>query len=337
MSALVDLIAAHLATWDTPHVELAAFGTGDPHAIARAIDDACARVLGARVASARFYASSIAAVAGVVLDDARAVVVKVHQPDVAVAQLVAIARLRAHLPFAPRVLGDPIALVGGAHATIEELVDGARRDAREPATRRALAAGLHAIVTAARPHVATAELDGALAPPPDRLWPTPHSKLFDFEATRAGADHIDDVARAARDVIAPAGELVVAHADWRAEHVRFAPDEPRIVVAYDWDLRRDREPAIVGGAAHGFTADWSDENDRAQAPSLDDARGFVADYEAARGRAFDRDERRLCGATFAYACAYTARCGHALGIDDRAAPGTFGALVASHGARLLAL
>jgi hypothetical protein len=108
-----------------------------------------------------------------------------------------------------------------------------------------------------------------------------------------------------------------------------------IAVAYDWDsLARDREPALVGGCAHAFTADWTREG-RAQAPTLDEARAFVAEYEAARGRPFDRAERAACAATFAYACAYTARCGHALGRDERDAPGTFQHLVARHGRDLL--
>src|SRR2546421_338363 len=69
----------------------------------------------------------------------------------------------------------------------------------------------------------------------------------------------------------------------------------------------------------------------------DEARAFVADYEAARGRVFGADERRLCAAAFAYSCGYTARCGWAIAGDERGKSGTFQALVASHGARLLEL
>jgi len=340
MTALVDVIGAHLSTWGQlePHVELAAFGTAEPAEIARMIDATCARSLGGHVVGARFYQSSIGAVAGVELGDGRVVVVKVHQPDVPVECLRELARVRAHVPFAPRLLAGPITIATtGAYATIEAFADGERLDARAPATRRSLAFGFHAIVAAAQPLVAMSSLDVKMCGTPrERLWPRPHSKLFDFEATAAGAEYIDDVARAARSATEPCGELVIAHGDWRAEHVRFANDA--ICVAYDWDsLCRDREPAVVGYTAHAFTADWSDEANRAQAPTLDDARGFVADYETARGRAFDRVERRLCAASFTYACAYTARCGHALGVDERGIPGTFSALVATHGARLLEL
>ncbi|MCU0687336.1 MAG: hypothetical protein MUF34_34675 [Polyangiaceae bacterium] len=120
-----------------------------------------------------------------------------------------------------------------------------------------------------------------------RLWPTPYSKLFDFDATARGAEWIDDVAAAAR-AVAPAGAIVIGHADWRAEHVRFRGDT--VAVAYDWDsLARDRETALVGSCAHAFPANWAREG-RTQAPTLDEARAFVADYEAARGQPFGRDE-----------------------------------------------
>lgn len=333
-------IAADLATWapHPAHVELAIFGTDDARAIATLLDELCRAALGAPIAGARFYGSSIGSVAGVVVADGREVVVKSHQPATSAAQLRELIRVRAHLGGlgSPTVLAGP-APIGRGHAVIEVLVDrGAWADPHDPAVRRMLARGLHAIVDACRPLAAASTLEPMLLGtlPPDRLWPTPHSKLFDFEATAAGAAWIDEVAAAAREV-PRAGELVLGHADWRAEHVRIA--DGAIAVAYDWDsLARDREPALVGGCAHAFTADWTREG-RAQAPTLDEARTFVAEYEAARGRPFDRAERAACGATFAYACAYTARCGHALGGDERDAPGTFPHLVAQHGRALLAL
>ncbi len=338
MRPLADLIAAELATWSTPHVELAIYGTAEAGAIAAALEELCGAALGARVIGARFYGSSIGSVAGVVLEDGREVVVKAHQPGTSAAQLRELVRVRARLGAvgSPAVLAGPRPL-GAGHAVIEALVDtGAWADPHEPAVRRALARGLHAVVEAARPLAA----DSTLAPmmlaavPPDRLWPVPHSKLFAFEATARGAGWIDEVAAAAREP-RPAGELVIGHTDWRAEHVRLAGDA--IAVAYDWDsLARDREPAIVGECAHGFCADWT-RTGRAQAPALDEARAFVAEYEAARGRPFERDERAACAAMFAYACAYTARCGHAGGADERDVPGTFQHLVARHGRELLAL
>jgi hypothetical protein len=335
--ALVDVIAADLATWapHPPHVELAIYGTGDPAVIAAALSELVDRALGFPIASARFYGSSIGAVAGVTLADGRAVVIKVHQPTTTVAQLTELVRLRSHLETvgSPHVLAGPLSVARG-HAVLEAFADGTWRDPHEPVVRREFARGLHAIVDACRPLVATSTLAPMMFTASDQLWPTPHSKLFDFAATARGAEWIDEVARAAREV-PPAGEVVISHTDWRAEHARFTGD--RITVAYDWDsLARDREPALVGIVAHAFVADWSRDG-RAQAPTLDEARGFVADYEVSRGIAFTADERRYLAAIFAHTCAYTARCGHALGSDQRDTPGTFQHLVAQHGRALLAL
>ena len=336
---LARLIAAHLAEWDAPHVELAIHGSADPAAIAGAIDGFCRASLGAPVARARFYRSSIGAVAGLELTDGRAVVVKAHQPQVSRARLEETARLQQHLAarglLAPPVLAGPAPL-GRGHALAEAYVDrGAPADPHRPDIRRALAVSLRAVMKALEPFVAAPALPPMLLAPASisDLWPTPHSTLFDFEATRAGAVDIDDLAARARAAMAPAGDLVLGHSDWRAEHVRFEGAVP--VAAFDWDsLYLEREPAVVGANAHAFCADWS-RPDHVQAPTVDEARAFVAEYEAARGRRFDAEERRLCGATFAYAVAYTARCTHALGRDERGQAGTFQHLVAAHGADLL--
>jgi hypothetical protein len=85
-----------------------------------------------------------------------------------------------------------------------------------------------------------------------------------------------------------------------------------------------------------FCANWS-RDDIAQAPTLDEARAFIAEYERARGRPFTGEERRACGGGFAYAVAYTARCGHASGLDIRHQPGNHQHLIETHGAGLLDL
>jgi hypothetical protein len=234
------------------------------------------------------------------------------------------------------VLAGPSPL-GRGLAIAERYVDrGVARDAHEAAIRRALATSLHALVEALEPFIATSVLPLQLSSPPaGEIWPTPHSRLFDFEATRAGAVDIDSLAAEARSRVTSSGRIVLGHGDWRAEHVRFDGATP--VVAFDWDsLCKEAEPALVGFNAHGFCADWS-RADHAQAPTLDEARAFVNDYEVARGHPFADDERRLCGAAFAYSVAYTARCTHALGRDERRQPGTFQHLVATYGRGLLDL
>ena len=334
-------ITSHLAEWDTAHVELAIYGTADPPRIAGAIEEFCRRELASAPDETLFYQSSIGAVIGLRLLDGRRIVIKAHQPDWECRRLEEIARLQSTVAretgLAPDVLCMPTPL-GSGLATVEEYVDrGSIRNGHDPAVRRALAHSLHLIVERLAASAATSALPSSLltSTPANGLWPRPHSKLFDFDATHAGAGYIDEVAAAARAQMIPAGREVIGHTDWRAEHVRFDGDTP--TVAFDWDsLCKDREPALVGITAHMFCADWS-RDDVVQTPTLDEARAFVADYEAAAGKTFTRTERALCGAAFAYSVAYTSRCGHASGVDTRDQPGSFQHLIVSHGTELLHL
>lgn len=332
-NGLVPVIAASLAEWEVPHVELAVFGTADPAHIARQIEALCVATLRSPPREALFYQSSIGAVAGLRLEDGRRVVVKSHPPAASGAHLQEVLRLQSivgsKLGLAPRVLAGP-ELLGRGYAIIEELVDrGSIRDGHDAAVRNALAQSLHAIV-----ECLLAEYESSTLPysllfdwPRGRLWPQPHSKLFDFEATTEGAQYIDEVAAKALERMTPAGRAVIGHGDWRAEHVRFEGNIP--VVAFDWDsLCKTREAALVGSSAHMFCSDWSREG-QVQAPTMEEARAFVAAYEASRGGAFSREERNLCAATFAYAVAYTCRCGHSTGVDARNQPGNFQHLLAS--------
>ena len=268
-------------------------------------------------------------------------IVKAHQPDEAERVLGDLVRLQAHVAasngLAPRPLAGPLRHANG-FATIEEHDSrGSKANAHEPAVRRAIASSLNAGVRLLAPFAAESRLPPHLlgVRAGDALWPRPHSRLFDFEATRRGAEEIDALATMARERMRSAGPLVVGHGDWRVQHLRF--DAGRVVLAYDWQsICRTEEAALVGFAAHAFCADWSG-NDPRQAPTLDEARAFVADYEGARGVPFDREERSLCGAAFAYSVAYTTRCGHAGGYDGRGIPGTFHHLLVTHRAELLKL
>jgi hypothetical protein len=339
--SLEAVIREHLAEWDTPHVDLAIYGCADAKTIARSLDELCRRELGAPVRQALFYQASIGAVAGVELAHGRRVVIKAYQPDRTRARLAEVVRLQMHvhseLGFAPRVLAGPLPLARGL-ALVEEYADhGSSPDAHKPEVRRALASSLHAVIHALEPFVATSALGPQLLFPErsSALWPTPHSRLFDFEATREGAADIDALATSARARMVPAGRVVLGHGDWRAEHVRFVDNEP--VMAFDWDsLCTQHESALLGFTAHAFCADWS-RSGVAQAPSLEEARALVEDYERARSAPLEPAERALCAAAFAYSVAYTARCSHALGLNTRQAEGTFQHLVARHGEELLAL
>jgi hypothetical protein len=341
LAQLSAVIASSLAEWDVPHVELAIFGVAEPAHIAEQLRRVCRFELHSSPTKALFYRSSVGAAAGLELENGERVVVKAHQPANTREHLAEVVRLQrrveSKLRLAPKVLAGPVPF-GLGFATLEEFVArGAIRDGHDPVTRTGLARSLHAIVECLSTECEASTLrQGFLF---DRagegLWPTPHSKLFDFDATTEGAGYIDELAAKARARMIPAGRNVIGHSDWRAEHLRFEGSSP--TVAYDWDsLCKAREPALVGSAAHMFCSDWS-RDDHVQAPTLAEARAFVNDYETARGSPFTFEERALCAAMFAYAVAYTCRCGHASGVDARDAPGNFQHLLTGEGEGLFRL
>jgi len=340
VSTLESVIADHLAGWERAHVELAIYGSDDPRLIAEAIDQFCRRELGSSARKGLFYQSSVGAVAGVALVDGRSVVIKAHQSDWSAEQLLTVVTLQRHVAsacgLAPDVLAGPSPLGNGLAVVESFAVRGSIRDAHDPVIRARLAYELCRLIRCLESFAPAVELrPHVLAGSSHSLWPTPHSKLFDFDSTQRGAEYIDRIAREARERIQHVGRTVICHGDWRAEHVRFEGDE--VVVAFDWDsLCSVAEPWIIGITAHMFCADWS-RDDIAQAPTMAEARAFVGDYEAARGQAFTGEERRACGAAFAYSVAYTARCGHSAGLDIRSEPGNHQYLIATEGLRLLDL
>ena len=196
-------------------------------------------------------------------------------------------------------------------ATVQELLrTGDRGDGFRPAHRRAIAASLVELVELLAP--LKDELPGLLFffQPSDRLYPTPHSQLFDFEATSNGAEWIDAIAGRARSASVHAGPSVLAHADWRIEHLRFEND--RISASYDWEsLSPMPETQLVGLTASAYTTDWSSYAP-GRVPTLDAIPAFVADYERARGKPFSGDERVSILGMCVYAIAYGSRCQHSL-------------------------
>lgn len=301
----VAVIADYQRSWPGPWVEDEIFGTHEPADVAAALDEA----LGAPVAEILFYEVSVGVVAGVVLGDGRRLVLKAHRPNVSLEYLVAVAAVQRALGDAgfpaPRPLASPRAFRRGA-VTVEELRDtGERRDAHDPPVRVAMARALARLVELAYAFVGLDGLDGGMLDDPAGLWPEPHSRMFDFPATRAGTEWIDEYAARARDLGGARGAPVVGHGDWSVKHFRFLDDE--ITAVYDWDsLVRTDEPRVVGQAATTFPATWYVPVAVLATP--DEARAFVDEYEQARGRSFTRDERRRLASAASYVLAYGARC-----------------------------
>jgi hypothetical protein len=336
-----NVIAAYLVESDGLFVEHAIFNSADPTQIAQTVDAFCSTELGSAIAEYLFYESSQGSVIGLRLADNRRVVVKAHPPSQSLEFLAAVYGVQSHLANrgfpCPKPISGPTLLARG-YAVVEELVDdGIYRDAHNPAIRRAMAKTLFWLVdltqdlrylSGLRPGMLSRFLLR-------RLWPTPHSKIFDFEATAIGSEWIDRIASKARQNLlsSSAGEVVIGHTDWSVKHFRFVDDMVRVV--YDWDsLALEKEPVIVGDAARGFTMTW--HLDVPVAPTLDELWAFVEEYEAARGKPFTEAERATIGAAAAYALAYTARCENCFnpGATDYPA-GSFREALSDYGEALL--
>jgi len=310
---LAELIANSHARW-MPRVVEAIFGTNDPVSMAEALTEAVAATLAAPVIAAQFYEPRVGVVVGLELADGRAVVAKVHRATfVPLERLATIARVQTDLVAAgvpaPAPLAGPLVL-GNGWLTVEEHRDGDSADGYDPAVRRGMASALHDFVDAARPHAGSGVIGTWLGEPViDDLWPEPHDLRFDFPGTAAGAEWIDDAARAARaTLVAMALPDVVGHLDWRVQNLAFAGS--RVSAIYDWDsVGLVPEAALVGSASVIHPVDSRLEQPD-PLPTLDQLDGFVADYEAARGAQFDDDEREVLAAGQRWVASFGARCQH---------------------------
>lgn len=313
MDELAELIANSHAR-RMPRAVEAIFGTNDPVSVAEELTEAVAATLAVPVVDAEFYEPGVGIVVGLDLADGRAVVAKVHRATfVPLERLAAIARVQADLVAAgvpaPAPLAGPLVL-GNGWLTVEEHRDGDSADGCDPAVRRGMASALHDFVDAARPHAGSGWIGPWLGEPViDDLWPEPHDLRFDFLGTAAGAEWIDDAARAARATLAATAlPDVVGHLDWRVQNLAFAGS--RVSAIYDWDsVGLVPEAALVGSASVIHPIDWR-LGQPDPLPTLDQVDGFVADYEAARGAPFDGDESEVLAAGQRWVASYGARCQH---------------------------
>lgn len=317
MVAPSNVIAEWITKWSVLFVEQIVFETTDSDKIAAILDDFCQRELSSPVAEFLFFESSQGAVCGIELADGRRIVLKVHQCSRSLDFLHAVVQVQYYLihngyPCTRPLLG-PRPIANGT-AIVEALVDeGVYRDAHEPAIRRSMAEMLAWLVKLTWtpetiPGLQPSALDLRL--PVGVTWPTPHSKLFDFEATTAGAEWIDAIAQKTQAIkLQGAGQLVLGHTDWSVKHLRYVDERVRVI--YDWDsLALDKEPVIVGHAASSFT--YTEFFDIQRFPSDVESQAFIAEYEVARGKPFTTEERKTLNAAVIGGLAYGARCEHAL-------------------------
>ena len=289
--------------------------TADAGRIHQALAAFCAAHLGSALADVACCIFSVGAGFGLALEDGRRVFLKAWPAagsSEALDSVHTVQHALAEQGFpAPRVLVRPAPFMAGRASVMEWMDRGAQEDARRPALRRAMAATLARQIALAQPYV---DLPGLPRHgyPEGRAWGATHNALFDFDATAAGAEWIDDIAvAAARAARQGEGRRVLGHRDWRVQNMRFADDA--VSAVFDWDsLTVALEPEIVGMAAATFTRTDEIPVERAL-PTPADMAAFVTDYEAAAGRRFTAGEWRTAGASAMHLLAYTARCEHCYG------------------------
>jgi hypothetical protein len=299
-------------------IERDVLGTDHPREIAELFERFCVGMLGTRPLGALFYVASAGCVLGIHLESGEDIVVKVFQDRwgasllsavQAAQELVAAGGIPCALPLsAPaRFAADRNNL-----ALVETwLPDPGMLPGRSSRGRRISAGGLARQITLCSGMASDERLAQHPLRTPDRdLYPAPHSPLFDFAATAAGAEWIDELARRALSISQQTDDaLVVAHMDWSARNVRF--NEWGLLAVYDWDsVSLVGESTAVGQAA----MTWSVTADAGgtEFPEMDDVLAFVDDYDRAQGGDLTLDQLRAARASAIYSLAYTARCEHSL-------------------------
>ena len=323
MQPVLRVVEAHFERWagrGAGSVDRDVLGTDEPSQIAEIFQRFCIEQLGSSPVGGLFYAASAGCVLGVHLENGADVVIKAYQSRWNESFLAAVQNgeewaADGGIPC-PRPLGAPTPIRAGRPnlAVVETwLPDPGMHPGRSAAARGVSARGLARQIALCFGLPGSDRLLGhPLSSSASQLYPEPHSPLFDFESTAAGAEWIDELARRAASLRAQDdSDPVVAHTDWSARNVRF--DENRLLAVYDWDsLALVQESAALGQAA----MTWSVTADPGgtEFPTLDSVQAYVEDYEEEREGMLTARQHRAARASAAWVLAYTARCEHSLAV-----------------------
>ncbi|MEY2422501.1 MAG: hypothetical protein QOI95_2568 [Acidimicrobiaceae bacterium] len=293
--------------------ERSIFGDAGAQEIVEALDRACVTAFSSGLEDGFLYRVSVGCVIGCRLADGREVVLKAFQPRWTEAFLAAVQRVQSHLHLngfpCPAPIGASLRVAGAVvlaeHVLVDPGLTTPTKEAMQPS-----AGGLARVVELCKNQREPALALHPLRPPDDHVFPEPHSPLFDFAATRAGAEWIDEIAAQAAVVRdEDNSEPVIAHTDWALRNVRLGTAGP--VAVYDWDsLSLVPESHALGGAA----ATWckTGEPGDTYAPSTEDIDEYITAYESARGAGLTSVQRRAARAAAVWTMAYTARCEHSM-------------------------
>ena len=282
------------------------------------IEPWCRRHLGCGIAGDRFRTGWQSAVAGLELEDGRAVVVKVRPDRGTAAGCDAVHRHLWQAGFpCPEPLVPPTPF-GRWSATAEVFVDGGvmrHGDAHQPGDFARL---LVALVRLA-PDPSSVP---TLAPPPSWVWwshrsagrwpPAVTEGEIDMEAIREPG-WLRDVAAAVGARLAACDlPVMVGHADWESQNIRWQGRRPHVV--HDWDSACALpEAAFAGLASSVFTATDDD-----RPATFDQSEAFLAAYAEERGRPWSRDEEEVAWCAGLWVTAYNAVGGF---VDGEGGPG----------------
>lgn len=292
--------------------ERAVFGDLNPDDIVDALEVACERSLGSSLRDGFLYQVSAGVVIGLELMDGRRVIFKGYQQRWTPTFLVAVKRVQRSLHAAGFPCPQPLdveVLVGVAVMLAESVLPDPGVGPASARSRSQLATGLVELVERCRPIDEPGLAEHPLRRPFHGAFPEPHSPIFDFGATRDGAEWIEDIALRTRAIIdADTSPPVIAHTDWSLRNVRV--DAARVVAVYDWDslaLLRESEAVALAAATWSKTGQPNDPT-----PTLVEIDLYADDYETRRGHPFKPVQRRAIRAAAIASMAYTARCEHAI-------------------------
>ena len=311
---MVDLVSAVETSIrsNSSSVEGAVFGSQDAGTIVTWMTAHCAAVLDSTIDKCLFYKATVGVVVGLQLANGTQCVLKAYQPRWSRVLLEAAHRVQGHLANGgfpcPVPLTGPHPL-GLGWATVDHLCPDPGQGPLSPEMMAVSAHGLAEQINRCKELNESGFADHPFQAAPGELYSEPHSPMFDFRSTAAGAEWIDELAVAAvkarnTDSSAP----VVAHTDWSVRNVRLGDSE--VLAVYDWDsLAMVTESQAVGQAAVAWAA--FDEMSDPIAPTTHEVAEYIRHYEAARGVPLSPVQRRAAGAAALWLVAYTARCEHA--------------------------
>jgi hypothetical protein len=182
-------------------------------------------------------------------------------------------------------------------ATAEVLIEGGSQLAMTDDSSRLFAQALASLVTLAPPVASLPTLKPSLPwvgwdHDQRGTWPEPDDIEADLNG-QVGPGWIEDAgARVRRRLLQPSAlPIVVGHADWESQNLRWV--NRRLHVVHDWDsIVGQREATIAGAASAVYTATGAPNT----SANVEQSEAFLVAYARTRGHPWTDEERELAWA-----------------------------------------